>query len=179
MSVLHYEGGKIRQKAIINNSNFKFKERKTKMRKIFKSFLTLLVATAIFLSGIVAVSASGGTTEIMPRWNIAEDNNFTFSVSATNKANVRVTYSADNSTFQKANLTVKIEKRILLLFWTTVDIGYTNNEWKASSTNSSGIFSNSFTVNGKGTYRAKITLEIIGNNGQKDVIEETLEYEYK
>ena len=179
MSVLHYEGGKIRQKAIINNSNFIFKERKTKMRKIFKSFLTLLVATAIFVSGIVAVSASGGSSQIVPRWNVAQQNNFTFIVSDTNKATVRVTYTADSATFQKANLTVKIEKRFLLVFWNEVDIGYTNNEWKASSTSPTGNFYNVFTVNGKGTYRAKITLEIIGNNGQKDVIEETLEYEYK
>ena len=149
------------------------------MKKFFKTLLTLLVSTAILVSGVVAVSADGGTTEIMPRWNVAEDNNFTFSISATNKATVTVRYSADSTNFQKANLTVRLEKRFLLLFWTTVDIGYTNNEWTASSTNPNGNFYNTFTVNGKGTYRAHITLEIIGKNGQKDVIEETLEYEYK
>jgi hypothetical protein len=149
------------------------------MKKFFKTLLTLLVSTAILVSGVVAVSADGGTTEIMPRWNVAEDNNFTFSISATNKETVTVRYSADSTNFQKANLTVRLEKRFLLLFWTTVDIGYTNNEWTASSTNPNGNFYNTFAVNGKGTYRAHITLEIIGKNGQKDVIEETLEYEYK
>ena len=149
------------------------------MKKIFKTLLAFLVSTAILVSGIVAVSADGGSGEIMPRWNVAEDNDFTLSISATNKATVTARYSADSTNFQKANVTVKLEKRFLLLFWTTVDIGYTNNEWTASSTNPDGYFYNTFTVNGKGVYRAHITLEIIGKNGQKDVIEETLEYEYK
>ena len=168
-------------KQVVNtqNKNKNKKERKTKMKKFFKTLLTLLVSTAILVSGVVAVSAEGGTTEIMPRWNVADDNEFTFTVSSTDKANVRVTYSANSTNFQKANLTVKLEKRFLLLFWTTVDIGYTNNEWTATSTDPDGYFYNTFTVNGKGTYRAHITLEIIGKNGQKDVIEETLEYEYK
>ena len=149
------------------------------MKKFFKMLVTLLVSTAILVSGVVAVSADGGTTEIMPRWNVAEDNDFTFIVSNTNKANVSVSYIADSTNFQKANLTVKLEKRFLLLFWTTVDIGYSNNEWTASSTDPNGYFYNTFTVNGKGMYRAHITLEITGKNGQKDVIEETIEYEYK
>lgn len=149
------------------------------MKKFFKTLLTLLVSTAILVSGIVAVSANGETTEIMPRWNVATSKTFSFNVTDTNKANISIVYNADSSNFQKANLTVKVEKRFLLLFWTTVDIGYTNNEWTASSTNASGYFSNTFTVSGKGMYRAHITLEITGKNGQKDVIEETIEYEYK
>ena len=166
-------------KQVVNTQNKNKKERKTKMKKFFKTLLTLLVSTAILVSGVVAVSADNGTNEIMPRWNIALQKNFSFVVSNANQAIVNVKYSADSTNFQKANLTVKLEKRFLLLFWTTVDIGYTNNEWTASSTNPNGNFYNTFTVNGKGTYRAHITLEIIGKNGQKDVIEETLEYEYK
>ena len=148
------------------------------MKKFFKTLLTILVSTAILVSGIVAVSANGGTNEIMPRWNVVDQKNIIFRV-ANNNAIVNVTYDANSTNFQKANLTVKIQKRFLLVFWSTVDIGYTNNEWTASSTNLSGNFYNTFTVNGTGTYRAQITLEIIGKNGQKDVIEETIEYEYK
>ena len=149
------------------------------MRKFFKSLLTILVSAAILVSGVVAVSADNGTNEIMPRWNVTTNKTFSFNVTDTNKANVSIVYNTNSSNFQKANLTVKIEKRFLLLFWSTVDIGYTNNEWTASSTNPNGYFYNTFTVNGTGMYRAHITLEIIGKNGQKDVIEETIEYEYK
>ena len=149
------------------------------MSKIFKSFLTLLVATAILISGVVQISADNNSSDITPRWSVAESKNTIFKISSSGIATVSVGYVADSSTFQKATVTVKIEKRFLLVFWNVVDIGYTNNQWVASSTNPNGVLSNTFTVNGKGTYRAKITLEIIGNNGQKDVIEETLEYEYK
>lgn len=148
------------------------------MKKLLKASLTFLLSIAILLSGTIIVFADEGSQEITPRYNVASQKIFTFAVS-NNKATVRATYSANSSTFQKANLTVKIEKNFLLLFWTTVDIGYTNNEWKTSSTNPNGVFSNSFAVSGTGKYRAKITLEIIGNNGQRDLIEETLEYEYK
>ena len=149
------------------------------MKKFFKTLLTILVSTAILVSGVVAVSAENGTNGITPRWNVSDQKSMSFNISDAGKATVNVSYSADSSNFQKANLTVKNEKRFLLVFWSTVDIGYSNNEWTASSTNPDGYFRNTFTVNGKGTYRAQITLEIIGKNGQKDVIEETHEYEYK
>lgn len=149
------------------------------MKKIFKTLLTILVSAAILFSGVVGISADLGSQEILPRLNITVQNRSNFTISDTNKANVIVSYVANSTVFQKANVTVKLEKRFLLLFWTTVDIGYSNNEWKASSTNPNGVLSNTFTVNGKGVYRAHITLEIIGNNGQTDVIEETLEFEYK
>ena len=149
------------------------------MKKFFKSLLTLLVAIAILVSGVVTVSADNNSSVITPRWNITESKNTTFRISSSGIATVNASYIADSSTFQKATVTVKIEKRFLLVFWNVVDIGYTNNQWVASSTNPNGVFSNTFTVNGKGMYRAHITLVITGNNGQQDVIEETLQYEYK
>ena len=149
------------------------------MKKIFKMLLTGLMSIAILLTGTIAVSAYDGSQEIMPRLDVALRKTFTFTVSDTNQATVTVRYAADSSVFERANLTVKLEKRFSLLFWITVDIGYTNNELKVFSTNPNGVYSNTFIVNGTGMYRAHITLEVIGSNGQKDVIEETLEYEYK
>ena len=149
------------------------------MKKFFKTSLTLLLTFAVLLSGTVVVFAEGNSQEIMPCYEIATQHNFSFIITDTNKATVNVRYGADSSTFQKATVTVRIEKRFLLVFWNEVDIGYTNNEWTASSTNPSGVLSNTFTVNGTGMYRAHITLVITGNNGQQDVIEETLQYEYK
>lgn len=149
------------------------------MRKILKASLVFLLTFAILLSGTVVAFAEDVSREIEPRLNVALNSSSTFTIANTNKATVSVRYVADSSIFQKATVTVKIEKRFLLVFWNVVDIGYTNNQWVASSTNPNGVLSNTFTVNGKGMYRARITLEITGNNGQKDVIEETLEYEYK
>lgn len=149
------------------------------MKKFFKTSLTFLLTFAILLSGTVVVFAEDNSQEIMPCYEIVTQHNLSFTISDTNQATVNVRYGANSSTFQKATVTVKIEKRFLLVFWNVVDIGYTNNQWVASSTNPNGVFSNTFTVNGKGMYRAHITLVITGNNGQQDVIEETLQYEYK
>ena len=149
------------------------------MKKFFKTSLTLLLTFAVLLSGTVVVFAEGNSQEIMLVMKSRHNTISHLFITDTNKATVNVRYGADSSTFQKATVTVRIEKRFWLVFWNEVDIGYTNNEWTASSTNPSGVLSNTFTVNGTGMYRAHITLVITGNNGQQDVIEETLQYEYK
>lgn len=115
----------------------------------------------------------------MPRYDNTDKYTATFSVADPGTAIVRVSYFGTPSTFTKAEITVKIQKRFLLVFWNDVDIGYTNNEWTATCTDQNGIFSKTFAVNGTGYYRAKITLKVYGSGGTVDVIESTREYQYK
>lgn len=101
-----------------------------------------------------------------------------FSVNDPNTATVSVDYYGISGDFQKAEITVKIQKKVLLLFWDTVDIGEPNDEWVETSTALNGHFYNTFDVNGTGTYRALITVEFTGVDGSVDVVEETKEYKY-
>ena len=140
--------------------------------------LTLLIITSL-LNFAVPVMAADQNTSIMPLWDVTNQSDIIFTISEEDNAVVWVKYTADNSVFKEANLTVKIQKRTLLLFWTTVDIGEPDNEWTAKSTNINGIFNKSFPLEKTGTYRAVITLEIVGTNGKTDIIENIIECEYK
>lgn len=66
-----------------------------------------------------------------------------------------------------------VEKRVLGIIWTRVDIGYTNNVWIDSTT--SYIYSNIFThtLESTGTYRVTVTFTVSGSGGSDDVIVKT------
>jgi hypothetical protein len=69
-------------------------------------------------------------------------------------------------------LTVKVEKRFLLVFWNEV------GTWSSTSTELYGYFSHVMPLNGSGTYRATFTLEVLGKDGTLDVITDTLTSDY-
>ena len=56
------------------------------------------------------------------------------------------------------------------IFWTRVNIGYTNNVWHDSTT--SYIYSNyfEFQLTSTGTYRVTVTYTVSGTGGPADVI---------
>lgn len=71
-----------------------------------------------------------------------------------------------------------VEKKVLGLFWSRVDIGYTNNVWTDSTTNYR--YSNSFTTNlsSTGTYRVTVTYTVSGTGGVSDIIVKTSTVSY-
>ena len=89
-----------------------------------------------------------------------------------------VSYEGNATTFVHAKLTVTFEKRFLGVFWRTVDIGTTNNEWVAFNGDLQGDFYDYVTMDGTGTYRANFKLEILGIDGSIDVIEESIDCRY-
>lgn len=94
------------------------------------------------------------------------------------EAFVTVSYNAKEEGFSQIKISVKIQKKILGLFWKTVDIGILDNEWVAYSSDVSGEFYNSFPVDGTGVYRAVVTLKVINTDGTYEEIEKTVEYDY-
>lgn len=102
----------------------------------------------------------------------------TFAAGYEGQALVGVTYNAKSDVFTYAKLTVKIQKRFLGIFWTTVDIGETNNEWVAYCYDVDGEFYNAFPLESTGTYRAVFTVEFYGTSGVVDVIEDTIQSVY-
>ena len=146
-----------------------------------KRIVTLvLIFSMLFVMGVggFTVSAAENEETITPRFTNCNQCNFVFQVLDPGEAHVAVTYNAKADVFTQAKLTVKIQKKILGLFWTTVDIGTTNDEWVAYSTAINGQFYNYFSVNGTGTYRAVFCVEMYGISGVVDTIENTIEYKY-
>ena len=141
--------------------------------------LSMLVVSVVGGFVISAEEFSAGSEEsIFPRFTNCNQCDFAFAVIAPGEAQVLVTYYAKSDVFTQARLTVKIQKKFLGLFWRTVDIGTTNDEWVAYSSATNGQFYNSFDVDGTGTYRAVFCLEIYGTSGAVDTIEDTIEFKY-
>ena len=133
------------------------------MRKLTKTIIGLLMALTMLFTGIVA---SASETSVTPRLGNVINYNTYFAIS-DNYGEVQVTYKGE-STFARADVHVKLEKRFLLAFWN--DVG----EWSASSTNQSDTLSHVFALDGSGRYRATITLTITGNDGSVDSVEEII-----
>lgn len=141
--------------------------------KYLKCVVAVFLVCILFASFGVQVSAGyEERSPIMPKYENANEYEATFSV-LNEQAIVFVEYGGKASTFTRAEITVKVQKRFLLVIWS--DVG----EWSASSTDLNGSFYKTFSVNGTGDYRALITLTIYGNAGGVDTIEMTREYEYK
>ena len=150
-----------------------------------KRILTLiLILSMLFVMGVGGFTVSAtepsfvNSEAVSPRYANCNQCYFSFEVLDPGEAHVLVTYTAKADVFTRSDLTVKIQKKFLGLFWRTVDIGTTNDEWIAYSNDVYGEFYNYFNVDGTGTYRAVFCVEIYGTSGAVDTIENTIEYKY-
>ena len=137
------------------------------MKKITKTLVAILLIAVLSMTNIVAFAAGG---EISPRLSHTNESRFTF-VALNNVGYIDVAYYGNDS-FVRADLNVKVQKRFLLVFWNDV------YECNAASMIKNGSFDHEFAItDGSGMYRAKFTLVVTGNDGTKDTITETIEYE--
>ena len=148
---------------------------KTRMR----SFCTVLLAIVIAFGSMMPIYAEEAVSasEIQPRFDHTYSAGFSFVVIDPGAGDFGVSYYANDDTFRLAKLTVVFQKRVLGLFWQTVDIGTENNEWVAYCTDVDGDFYDTVMLDGTGTYRALFKLEVHGEM-TTDVIEETIDYQY-
>ena len=146
-------------------------------RNIFKTIMavTLICVMAVNVMPFYAFAAEG----ISPRYTNCDSCDIMFSINSSGVASTDVTYMADRNTFTQAKMTLKIQKKILWLFWTTVEIPNTSyNEWTGYCTDIAGEIYYDLQLSSTGTYRAIITVEFFGNTGVVDTIEETMEDKY-
>ena len=128
------------------------------------------IASLFLLTGILLLVYALPTfaMEPAPRLTNIDSAITTFGV-VNNIAEVTVDYIGRADNFSRAEVSVKVEKKFLLLFWKDVA------EWTSSSTDVNGFIVGTCTADGSGTYRATITLTIYGKNGVNDVIEDVIE----
>lgn len=152
------------------------------MKKRVLTFI--LILSILFVAGIggVTVSAkdysSSNAKTTSPRLINCEECDFTFKVFDPGEAHVLATYSAKADVFTQSKLTVKIQKKILGLFWQSLKINGSSDEWTAYSYAVNEAFSKSFPIDSTGTYRAVFCLEIYVTSGAVETIEDTIEYKY-
>ena len=138
------------------------------MKKITKTLVAILLIAILSMTTITSFANEQG---ISPRLSHTDSANFSFSATA-NGGYIDVTYYGYDDSFVRADLTVKIEKKFLLFFWTEVDT------WSVSSNNIEDHFFHTFNLTGSGTYRATFTLTVTGNDGTVDTIPSVIENSY-
>ena len=143
------------------------------MKKITMLFFAILLIATMCLTSVTTFASEGGTNEnegIMPCLENTGSYNFSFSATSGG-GEIIVTYRGE-STFSRADVTVKIEKRNLLVLWKDV------YEFSVSSTDVNGYIYRSCPLDGSGKYRATITLTVYSTNGSSDSITETIKSDY-
>ena len=143
------------------------------MKKLTKLFFAILLIATMCLTNVTAFASEGQTDEnegIMP----CLDHTFNYSTSFTASSdggNVTITDRGE-STFSRADVTVKIEKRNLLVFWKDI------YEFSVTSTDVNGSIYRLCPLDGSGNYRATITLTIYGTDGSSDSVTKTIKSDY-
>ena len=87
-------------------------------------------------------------------------------------------YSVINSVTSKAVITTYVEKKVLGIFWSRVDIGQTNDEWVDTVYNYKYSGSHSIQLSSTGTYRVNVEYVIYGSGGSSDTITRQIEESY-
>ena len=141
------------------------------MKKTVKTIILIVLSMLMCLTNISAY-ATESENAIMPRLSHLGDASFTFLADASG-GHIDVEYTGYPASFLGAKLTVKVEKRFLLVFWN--EVGTWTSE---TSTEVYGSFYHVMPLNGSGTYRATFTLEVLGTDGTLDVITDTLICDY-
>lgn len=145
-----------------------------------KKFICVILCIVMLFS-VEAVSVSAALPEdvsIMPLYNNVGLTDSLFYIDQNGLAYVVVAYDGYSGITSGGIMTAKLERKVLGLFWETVDIGTSDNIWRVSST--APTFSHAFThqLSDTGTYRATIHYTIFGTGGASDKIDDVLTYTY-
>ena len=139
--------------------------------KRFLKLLSMLLTTVILCISLVPLFVSA-ESQISPCYVNTNTCDLHFDI-AGNSAESVVTYIAQENTFSYASVYVKIQKRFLGVFWSTVD------EWTETCYDVYGTLYHITTLEDTGTYRAVFTVEIYGKDGSVDTIEDKITSTYE
>lgn len=127
------------------------------------AFLMLVTSMLVPIRKAKAATAYYNTASASLNCNINSSGHLTASMSVTGYKGVTT----------KISVELYIEKKILGIFWTRVDIGCTDNIWKDSKTGFSYSNTFPFDLTSGGTYRVTATYTVSGTGGTDDIIVRT------
>ena len=144
--------------------------------KRFQKTLALILVIALCSPLITTVFASG---EITPRYNNLVSATTTATVSSSGLLVVRHRLQGIQGVTIYTDITTKVEKKTLGLFWSEVDIGTTNNVWNIHVGSASYDGTRQCQLSSTGTYRITSTYVVTGTGGAADTITSTCQVTYK
>ena len=147
------------------------------MRKnIIKRVVCVAVAFVIAMS---TFSAFASAQMIEPYFNNTVTASNLASVSSSGELTITNSFAAGETVFGKAIITTYVEKKVLGLFWSRVDIGQNNNKWIDVIYENVYTGFHYFQLSDKGTYRVTTEFVVFGSGGPADTITRTATTQYK
>lgn len=137
--------------------------------------VSLCMMFSVSSSAVVHAHASEIAT---PYYNDLVTTNTTAVISSSGKLTASYSYDGSKNDVAKAVVTTYVEKKVLGLFWTRVDIGTTNDEWVDTIYDYAYTGSHSFQLSSEGKYRVTFEFAIYGTDGSTDEITREKELEY-
>ena len=146
------------------------------MRKNYLKRMISVCMVCVLL--VTTFSLVGYAGEAVPYYNNVNSTNSSASISSSGVLTVTNRYVGSSSVTTKAIITTYVEKKVLGLFWSRVDIGQTNDEWVDTIYNYTYTGSHSVQLSSTGTYRVTVEYVIYGSGGSADTITKEIEKTY-
>lgn len=145
--------------------------RKTFLKRIMSVFMASVLLVSVF-------SVVAKANEAVPFYNNVNSTNSSASISSSGVLTITNRYVGSSSVTTKAIITTYVEKKVLGLFWSRVDIGQTNDEWVDTIYNYTYTGSHSVQLSSTGSYRVTVEYVIYGSGGSADMITKEIEKSY-
>lgn len=136
-------------------------------KQIVKILAALLAASCLIVPVSVAASSDG---LIAPYYNNTASTSTSMVINENGLMTITYRYTGIPSTTSHATITTYVEKRTLGIFWTRVDIGVENDEWRDTIYDYRYTGTRTLQLSKSGTYRVKVTYMIYGSGGSADEI---------
>jgi hypothetical protein len=143
-----------------------------KMNKLIKRIFAIVLTLCVSIVPLCSFSASAATPEeIMPLYNNVSNATANLGITDSGKLTINYRYVGSSQVTTKAVITTYIEKKVLGLFWSRVDIGTTDDQWVDTIYDYRYTGSRTYQLPSSGTYRVTVNFKIYGNGGAADNIE--------
>ena len=143
---------------------------------IIKRVICVAVA---FVMAMSTFSAFAAAQVFEPYFNNTVTASNMASVSSSGKLTITNSFAGGKTVFSKAIITTYVEKKVLGLFWSRVDIGQTNDKWIDVIYENVYTGFHYFQLSDKGTYRVTTEFVVYGSGGPADTITRTATAQYK
>jgi len=146
--------------------------------KTKKVLFSLVMAIILLAQCAVFPALAANTTPDLPRYNNTLTVSCKASVSSAGVITIKNKFTGISGVTTGATIETYIEKRVLGLFWSRVDIGQPNNTWVDAVSGTSYSGSHTFQLASSGTYRVTASFTIRGSGGAADEITKTVTTTY-
>ncbi len=145
-----------------------------------KNIIKRVVCVAVaFVMAMSTFSAFAAAQEVEPYFNNTVTASNMASFSSSGLLTITNSFTAGKTVFGKAIITTYVEKKVLGLFWSRVDIGQTDNKWIDVIYINSYVGTHTVQLSDKGTYRVTTEFVVFGSGGPADTITRTATTQYK